>query len=89
MDIEWAKGGGAAGSYCGERAADAGTAAALIAVGVRQFSLPASSIGPFRRLVRSLDAGAAAAWLDAQFGNSPASLRADFTNYLKSAGAAL
>ena len=50
-------------AYCGEQATDPVMAAALIGVGVRRFSLPATSIGWFRRLVRSLDASAFGVWL--------------------------
>ncbi|MBB5519143.1 phosphoenolpyruvate--protein phosphotransferase [Amphiplicatus metriothermophilus] len=50
-------------SYCGEQAADPLMAAALIGLGVRRFSIPATSVGPFRRLVRAIEAGAVAGWL--------------------------
>ncbi|MEO1014199.1 MAG: phosphoenolpyruvate--protein phosphotransferase [Pseudomonadota bacterium] len=41
-------------SYCGEQAADPLFGAALIATGVRRFSLPPTALGAFRRLVRSV-----------------------------------
>ena len=50
-------------SYCGEQAADLLMATALVGLGIRRFSIPATAVGPFRRMVRALDAGAVAAWL--------------------------
>ena len=76
-------------SYCGEQTADPVTAAALIGVGVRLFSLPAAFVGPFRRLVRSLDAKATAAWLDANMTTPQVTLRPAFREYLKAAGVVL
>jgi phosphotransferase system enzyme I (PtsP) len=76
-------------SYCGEQTADPVTAAALLGVGVRQFSLPAAFVGPFRRLVRSLDAKAVSDWLDAHTAEPLVTLRPAFTRFLKDSGAAL
>lgn len=76
-------------SYCGEQTADPVTAAALIGVGVRQFSLPAAFVGPFRRLVRSLDAEIVSAWLDSHMGEPEVTLRPAFTQFLKDSGAVL
>jgi phosphotransferase system enzyme I (PtsP) len=69
-------------SYCGEQTTDAVTAAALIGVGVRQFSAPAAFVGPFRRLVRSLDAGKVAAWFRAHETAPVATLRPAFVEFL-------
>ena len=69
-------------SYCGEQAADPVMAAALAAVGVTRFSLPATSIGPFRRMLRSLEVKKAQAWMDDALGET-GSLREPFTAYLK------
>ncbi|MEX6633331.1 phosphoenolpyruvate--protein phosphotransferase [Hyphococcus lacteus] len=74
-------------SYCGEQTADAVTAAALIGVGVRQFSLPAAFVGPFRRLVRSLDAAEISAWMEKHSVTPEATLRPSFTQFLKDSGA--
>ncbi|MEO1135304.1 MAG: phosphoenolpyruvate--protein phosphotransferase [Pseudomonadota bacterium] len=74
-------------SYCGEQTADPVTAAALLGVGVRQFSVPAAFVGPFRRLVRSLDTRAVSDWLIANEGAAQASLRPSFTQFLKDSGA--
>ncbi len=76
-------------SYCGEQTADPVTAAALIGIGVRQFSLPAAFVGPFRRLVRSLDASAVSGWLDAHTVQPLVTLRPAFTQYLKDSGVRL
>lgn len=80
--IEKANAAGASLAYCGEQAADPLTAAALIAVGVRQFSVPAPAVGPFRRLVRSLNAGEVGAWMDNNYNTTGDSLRQEFRNFL-------
>lgn len=76
-------------TFCGEQAADRVMAAALIGVGVRRFSTPASSIGPFRRLVRSLDASAVSIWLASRLSHREPALRADFIRFLRQSGAAI
>jgi phosphotransferase system enzyme I (PtsP) len=73
-------------TFCGEQAADPLMAAALVGAGVRRFSAPASAIGPFRRLVRSIDASAIARWLDARDGGG--SLRRGLAEFLAKSGAA-
>ena len=77
---------GVSPSYCGEQAADPVTAAALIGVGLREFSVPASSVGPFKRLIRSMDAADAARWLGQRFDEPVDSLREPFTAYLTEKG---
>lgn len=74
-------------SYCGEQTADPVTAAALIGVGVRQFSVPASFVGPFRRLVRSLDAGSMSDWINTNATEENISLRPALKTFLKDSGA--
>lgn len=76
-------------TFCGEQAADPVVAAAMIGVGVTRFSSPASSIGPFRRLIRSLDAGGISAWLADAIAGPQRPLRADFARFLRSASVAL
>lgn len=76
-------------TFCGEQASDLVTAAALIGVGVTRFSAPASAIGPFRRLVRSIDAGAVSKWIAGRFESPQPTLRRDFEAYLRQQGAAL
>ena len=75
-------------TFCGEQAADPLMGAALIGAGLRRFSSPASSIGPFRRLLRSIDAKGVADWLgDARQSATP--VRRAFTQYLAESGAHL
>lgn len=76
-------------SYCGEQASDILMAAALIGLGVRRFSVAASSIGPFRRLIRSLDVGALSAWLEERLTQSEGSVRRDLSLFLRSNGVAI
>ena len=76
-------------SYCGEQAVDPVTAAALIGLGVTQFSVPAASVGPFRRLLRSVNASELADWLALEMQKPILSLRDDFARLLKAKGAAL
>ncbi len=85
--LEKARAAGVSVSYCGEQAADPVNAAALIAVGVREFSVPAPSVGPFRRLIRSLDAGEIGAWAASEFGAPDDTLRERFTAFLLEKGA--
>ena len=76
-------------TFCGEQAADLVMAAALVGVGIRRFSAPASAIGPFRRLVRSLDAAAVSNWLATRIPGPQIALRRDFEAFLCKSGAAL
>lgn len=73
-------------AYCGEQAADPVTAAALLGLGVTQFSLPATTVGPFRRMTRSLNAGEITAWLDENMQKPAESLRQDFAAFLEKNG---
>ncbi len=75
-------------TFCGEQAADPLMGAALIGAGLRRFSSPASSIGPFRRLLRSIDAAGVADWLaGSKRAKSP--VRREFARYLAAAGVQL
>lgn len=73
-------------SYCGEQTADPLVAAALLGLGFRRLSVPASSVGPFRRLIRSLDLGALTLWLEAALSGEGGSLRAKLAEFLKRSG---
>jgi phosphotransferase system enzyme I (PtsP) len=84
--VEKAAAAGAPLTYCGEQAADLAMAAALIALGVRRFSIPATAVGPFGRMVRSLDAGAVSAWLKARMEKSGGDLRMEIGAYLSAQG---
>jgi phosphotransferase system enzyme I (PtsP) len=55
---------------------------------VRRFSAPASAIGPFRRLVRSIDAAALGGWIASPEAKGGAMRRA-FTRFLETSGAVL
>jgi len=74
-------------TFCGEQAADPLMAAALIGAGIRRFSSPASTLGPFRRLVRSIEAKAIADWLAGRAG-AGSQMRRDFAGFLARANAA-
>ena len=69
-------------SYCGEQAADPMMAAALIAIGVRRFSIVATAVGPFRRMIRSLDLGALEKWVLEAL-NEPGSIRGPLEQWLR------
>jgi len=76
-------------TFCGEQASDVLMGAALIGVGVTRFTSSASAIGPFRRLIRSIDAGAVSKWVKERFEDGTPRLRREFAEMLKRAGAAL
>jgi phosphotransferase system enzyme I (PtsP) len=76
-------------TFCGEQASDVLMGAALVGVGVTRFSSSASAIGPFRRLVRSINASAVSEWLKERFKAGSPRLRREFAEMLKRAGAAL
>ena len=57
-------------SMCGDMAGNPIEAMALIALGFRTLSMAASSIGPVKTMIRSLDAGAVADYLD-EIGSRP------------------
>ncbi|MEM9168401.1 MAG: phosphoenolpyruvate--protein phosphotransferase [Pseudomonadota bacterium] len=90
--VDEAAAGGAPVSYCGEQVADTVTAAALLAVGVRRFSIPATAVGPFRRMVRSVSLEAISAALEAAYGaggGAGGPVRPAFRASLEASGAAL
>lgn len=76
-------------SYCGEQAADLLMAAALIGLGVRRFSIPATSVGPFRRMVRSIEAGAVSSWFETRVAQGGEGMRADLIAHLRQGGVEL
>ena len=84
--VNTAKAIGVSPSYCGEQAADPVTAAAFMAIGLQEFSVPASSVGPFKRLIRAFHAGDAKRWLSERMGSPSDSLREEFTAYLTDRG---
>ncbi|MHA7872579.1 MAG: putative PEP-binding protein, partial [Hyphococcus sp.] len=81
--VEQVKAAGAPLGYCGEQASDPVTAAALVGLGVTDFSLPAPAVGPFRRMARSLNAGHISQWLADRFDRPNDSLRDEFSAFLR------
>ncbi len=69
-------------TYCGEQAADPLMAMALMALGIHRLSVPASAVGPLKKLIRSLDLQDLTAWLEPRLASSKASLREDLTAYV-------
>ena len=57
-------------SMCGEMAGDPIEAMVLIAIGFRSFSAAANAIGPVKTMIRTLDAGALARYVD-EIGDRP------------------
>jgi phosphotransferase system enzyme I (PtsP) len=70
-------------SMCGDMAGNPIEAMVLIALGFRTLSMPASSIGPVKMMIRSLDAGAVANYLDAIGGRPDHSLRPKLEAYAR------
>jgi len=81
--VERAEAAGKPLTYCGEQAADGEMAAALIGIGVRRISIPGTSVGPFRRLVRSIDANAVSKWLDDKITTADGAIRREFSSMLR------
>ncbi len=83
---------GAAGlplSMCGEMAGNPIEAMVLIALGFRTLSMAGTAIGPVKTMIRSLDAAAAADYLD-EIGDRPDhSLRSKIEAYARDRGVAL
>jgi len=70
-------------SMCGEMAGNPIEAMVLIALGFRRLSLSANSIGPVKMMLRSLDAGALARYLDEIGGLPDHSLRRRLESYAR------
>jgi len=76
-------------SMCGEMAGDPIEAMVLIAIGFRSFSMAANAIGPVKTMIRSLDAGALARYVD-EIGERPEhSLRRWLESYARDHAVAL
>ena len=76
-------------SICGEAAGKPLEAMVLIALGYDRLSMPASGIGPVKRMLRSLDARAARAEVERLLESPATSLRGELSNWAKGAGIAL
>ncbi len=76
-------------SMCGEMAGNPIEAMALIALGFRTLSMAATAIGPVKTMIRSLDAGAVAGYLDEIGGWPDHSLRPKLEAYARDHAVAL
>lgn len=76
-------------SICGEAAGRPLEALAFTALGFRRLSMPASGIGPVKRLILSLDAQAASTALQRMLASKTASLRDELTEFATTHGCAL
>ena len=72
--------------YCGEQVSNHLVAVALIGLGVRHLSVPATMVGPVRRFVRLINAGQLHEWLDDQMASGKESLRDDLQLFLNAQG---
>jgi phosphotransferase system enzyme I (PtsP) len=70
-------------SMCGEMAGNPIEAMTLIALGFRTLSMVATAIGPVKTMIRSLDAGAVASYLDEIAGRPDHSLRPRLEAYAR------
>ncbi|MBL8536510.1 MAG: phosphoenolpyruvate--protein phosphotransferase [Hyphomonadaceae bacterium] len=73
-------------SICGEAAGRPIEAMAFLALGFRRLSMPASGIGPIKRLILSLDTRAAGEAVEALLASSSASIRADLAAMAETQG---
>jgi phosphotransferase system, enzyme I, PtsP len=76
-------------SMCGDMAGNPIEAMVLIALGFRRLSMAATSIGPVKTMIRSLDAAAVAKYLDEIGGRPDHSLRAKLEAYARDHDVAL
>lgn len=76
-------------SICGEAAGRPLEALAFAALGFRRLSMPASGIGPVKRLIHSLDLGRAAEAVAKMMMKDTPSIRAELTEFAKNEGLAL
>jgi phosphotransferase system enzyme I (PtsP) len=76
-------------SICGEAAGRPLEALAFAALGFRRLSMPASGIGPVKRMILSLDAHAAAATVARILKSDAPTIRAELTDFASETGVAL
>ncbi|MDZ4690478.1 phosphoenolpyruvate--protein phosphotransferase [Terricaulis sp.] len=76
-------------SICGEAAGRPLEALAFTALGFRRLSMPASGIGPVKRLILSISAGDAVSAVEDMLNESPASIRSELTAFAVGRGYAL
>jgi phosphotransferase system enzyme I (PtsP) len=70
-------------SICGEAAGRPLEAIAFVALGFRRLSMPASGVGPVKRMLLSLDTRAAADAIESLLASGAASIRRELTNFAK------
>lgn len=76
-------------SVCGDMAADPLQALALIGLGVRVLSAPPASIGPIRRMIRSLDLSMAEDFVARQLLSDQPVMRSEFAAFARDHGVAV
>lgn len=76
-------------TVCGEMAGDALSAMALIGLGCRSLSMAASSVGPVKAMILSLDAGQLTGYLDGLLARPDADLRAELGAFAEHHGVEL
>ena len=64
-------------------------AAALIAIGLRRFSIPPTAVGAFRRFVRSVSVGELRDWFQNAGAAASENMRRDLSIFLRGRGAAI
>jgi len=64
-------------------------AMALIGIGIRHFSITPAAVGPVKAMIRSLDAAAVTAKMDALLAKPPRDCRRALTEWAKKHGVAL
>ena len=74
---------------CGEMGGRPLEAMALIGIGITNFSITPAAIGPVKAMIRSMDAGAARAKLEALLARPPANMRKALGDWAKRHGVAL
>ncbi len=74
---------------CGEMGGRPLEAMALIGIGIRHFSITPAAVGPVKAMIRSLDAAAVTAKMDALLAKPPRDCRRALTEWAKKHGVAL
>ena len=74
---------------CGEMAGRPLEAMALIGIGIDSFSITPAAVGPVKAMVRSIDAAAVRAKVEALLAKPPANMRKSLGDWAKRHGVAL
>ena len=75
--------------YCGEQAADPLMALALLGIGIEALSVPASSIGPIKAMVRSVKFSELRDEVSRLVNSGTTSMRAELADWVRERGIAL